>query len=406
MSCTISPFQETKTDMLSRLSYRSAGESHGAAVTVILEGVPRGLELDMDQIDAELRRRQGGAGRGGRQRIESDVVHITGGVRKGVTIGSPLCLVVENRDFKIDKLPEPLRPRPGHADLSGCFRYLDHDIRSTLERASARETAGRVAAGGVVRQVLRAVGCEIFGFVRSLGSVALPQKHPGSGLFSNLADRREIRDASHLYTLCEDTDAKMLALVRETAKAGDTLGGLVEVHAAEVLPGVGSCLQWDERLDTRLAAAIMSIPAFKGVEIGMGMAAAKQTGSKVHDEIEPSPTGLPRRRTNRAGGLEGGMTNGQPLVVRGAMKPISTLKKRLRSINMSTGEAEDAGYERSDVCAVSAASVVAEAMVAVVLGDAVLTRVGGETMGEFVERHAGLVEQVRRLVGSDPSAGS
>jgi chorismate synthase len=389
--------------MLSRLSYRSAGESHGAAITVILEGVPRGLELDTDQIDADLRRRQGGAGRGGRQRIEHDVVRVTAGLRRGVTIGSPLCLVVENRDFKIDALPEPARPRPGHADLAGCFRYLDHDIRSTLERASARETAGRVAAGGVARQVLRAVDCEVFGFVRSVGSVVLPQKHPGPGLFADLADWRDGRDASHLYTLSTETDAAMLAAVREAARAGDTLGGLVEVHAAPVLPGLGSCLQWDERLDARLAAAILSIPAFKGVEMGLGMAVTRRPGSKVHDEIEPGPDGLPRRRSNRAGGLEGGMTNGEPLVVRGAMKPISTLKKRLRSINVTTGAAETAGYERSDVCAVSAASVVAEAMVGLVLADAWLARVGGETMGEFADRHAERVARVRGLVGGDPT---
>lgn len=385
--------------MLNKLSYRTAGESHGAAVTVILEGVPRGVRLDIDRIDAELRRRQGGVGRGGRQRIERDHVTITGGMRKGLTIGSPLCLVIENADFKIDELPEPVRPRPGHADLAGCFKYLDHDIRSTLERASARETAGRVAAGGVVRQVLEGLGCEVFGFVRSVGKVALPERQPGSIQASDLGELRARRDKSKLYTLDPEVDTSMVQTVRAAGKAGDTLGGLVEVHGLDVLPGLGSCLQWDERLDARLAAAIVSIPAFKGVEIGMGMQAARRLGSKVHDEIRPGKDGLPNRRTNRAGGLEGGMTNGANLIVRGAMKPISTLKRRLGSIDLVTGESLSAGYERSDVCAVSAASVVAEAMVLLVLCDAVLTRVGGESVGELQERYASLQEKVRGLIG-------
>lgn len=389
--------------MLNKLSYKTAGESHGAAVTVILEGVPRGLQLDIDRIDAELRRRQGGAGRGGRQRIERDHVTITGGMRKGLTIGSPLCLVIENADFKIDELPEPVRPRPGHADLAGCFRYLDHDIRSTLERASARETAGRVAAGEVVRQVLEGLGCEVFGFVRSVGKVALPERLPGLIEVADLGELRARRDKSKLYTLDPEVDAGMLRAVRAAGKAGDTLGGLVEVHGLGVLPGLGSCLQWDERLDARLAGAIVSIPAFKGVEIGMGMQAARRLGSKVHDEIHPGKDGLPSRRTNRAGGLEGGMTNGSNLVVRGAMKPISSLKRRLGSLDLATGEPLSAGYERSDVCAVSAASVVAEAMVLLVLCDAVLTRVGGESIGELQDRYTSLQEQLLRLVGRGAS---
>lgn len=392
--------------MLKKLSYKTAGESHGAAVTVILEGVPRGLHLDTDRIDAELRRRQGGAGRGGRMRIERDHVTITGGIRKGITMGSPLCLVIENRDFKIDELPEPVRPRPGHADLAGCFRYLDHDIRSTLERASARETAGRVAAGGVVRQVLEGLGTEIFGFVRSIGKVALPERVPGEIKAADLAALRSRRDKSRLFTLDGDVDKRMLKAVGEAGKAGDTLGGLVEVHGIGVLPGLGSCLQWDERLDARLAGAIVSIPAFKAVEIGMGMQAARRLGSKVHDEIHPGKNGLPTRRTNRAGGLEGGMTNGCNLIVRGAMKPISSLKRRLQSLDLVTGEALTSGYERSDVCAVSAASVVAEAMVLLVLCDAVLTRVGGETIGELQDRHADLCEKVRRLIGPGAEAAS
>ena len=392
--------------MLDKLSYKTAGESHGAAVTVILEGVPRGLQLDVDRIDAELRRRQGGTGRGGRQRIERDHVAITAGLRKGVTMGSPLCLVIENADFKIDELPEPVRPRPGHADLAGCFKYLDHDIRSTLERASARETAGRVAAGGVIRQVLEGLGCHVFGFVRSVGKIGLPERLPGAIEVGGLPELRARRDQSKLYTLDPAVDAQMVAAVREAGKAGDTLGGLVEVHGLDVLPGLGSCLQWDQRLDARLAGAIVSIPAFKGVEIGLGMQAARRLGSKVHDEIYPGKGGLPTRRTNRAGGLEGGMTNGANLIVRGGMKPISSLKRRLGSLDLETGKALAAGYERSDVCAVSAASVVAEAMVLLVLCDAVLTRVGGESITELQDRYADLTEKVRRLIGPARESGA
>ena len=391
--------------MLSRISFRSAGESHGLAVTVTLEGIPRGLELDMDALNAELVRRQGGAGRGGRQRIEKDAVQITGGIRKGVTMGSPLCLVVENRDYKIDVLPEPVRPRPGHADLAGCYRFMDHDIRSTLERASARETAGRVAAGGVLRQVLAAVGCEVFGFVRSVGGAVLPKSLPGK-LVEDIANLRRIRDRSKLYTLDKEADQKMFVAVQAAGRAGDTVGGLVEVRTSPLLAGLGSCHQWSERLDARLAAAVVSIPAFKGVEIGDGMAAAGRPGSKVHDEILPGSDGRPRRKTNRAGGLEAGMTNGEPLIVRGAMKPISSLKKPLRSLDISSGEPVTAGYERSDVCAVSAASVVAEAMVSLVIGDAYLSRVGGETMAEFQDRAADLFERAKRLVGSEPGDDS
>ena len=386
--------------LLSRLSFLTAGESHGPSMTAVLQGVPRGLELDLEAIDAELRRRQGGAGRGGRQRIENDCVEITAGVRRGRTIGSPLCLVVANRDHRIDELPEPTRPRPGHADLSGAYRYQDHDIRGTLERASARETAGRVAAGAVLKQLLAAVDCAVFGFVRSLANVRLPDEVAAVVDARDLPELTRRRDGSRLYTLDPDVDAEMLAVVTAAGRDQDTVGGVVEVHAVDVLPGVGSHLQWSERLDTRLAAAVMSIPAFKGVEIGDGFRASARRGSAVHDEIMPGPEGgLLARTTNRAGGLEGGMTNGQNLVVRGAMKPISTLRRPLQSVDLATGQPAAAGYERSDVCAVSAASVVAEAMVALVVADAVLTRVGGETVEEFRERYAVCVARARELGG-------
>lgn len=373
--------------LLSRLAFRTAGESHGPAMVAVLEGVPRGLVLDVAAIDARLRLRQGGAGRGGRQRIESDSVQVIGGLRRGRTIGSPLCLLIHNRDATIDALPEPTRPRPGHADLAGCCHWLDHDIRSTLERASARETCARVAAGAVAAQILAAVGTEVFGFVRSVRVTKLPSGFgvPASGGIP--AAWREARDHSRLYTLDPTVDAAMLAEVQEAGRRGDTVGGIVEVVATGVLPGLGSCSQWHERLDGRLAAAALSIPALKGVEIGDGFANAERFGSEAHDPIVPDPaSGAPVRGSNRAGGLEGGMTNGQPVVVRAAMKPISTVREPLPSIDLATGEAAAAGYERSDICAVSAAALVAEAMVTLVLADATLQRIGGESMDEFSER--------------------
>lgn len=392
------------SDLLSRLVYRSAGESHGRGITVILEGLPRGLVVDPEAIDAELRRRQGGAGRGGRQRIERDHVDVQAGLRGGATIGSPLAMFVANRDDVLEELPEPTRPRPGHADLAGCYRYLDRDIRGTLERSSARETAGRVAAGGVARQLLARLGCEVFGFVRSVGPATLGERWPGPIAPGDLPGLRAARDETRLYTLDEETDRAMFAEVQAAGADGDTVGGAVEVHAVGVLPGLGSGLQWTERLDARLGAAILSIPAFKGVEIGLGFEGASRRGSQVHDEILPAETAGLRRRSNRAGGLEGGMTNGQDLVVRGAMKPISTLASPLASVDLGSGKAVEAGYERSDVCAVSAASVVAEAMVLLVLADAVLMRLGGETMDEVEERYQRHRERAREL-GLPPGGG-
>lgn len=389
--------------LLTRLSFRTAGESHGPGVVAILEGLPRGLKLDLEAVDRELVRRQGGAGRGGRQRMEQDRVEVLAGLRKGVTIGSPLCLLVRNVDHTIDQLPEPTRPRPGHADLAGCYRWLDKDIRSTLERASARETVGRTAAGAVAAQFLSAAGTEVFGFVRSVGDQHLAADQPGQIRGRDLAELIRRRDGSSLYTLDGETDARMLARVRQAGQDRDTVGGVIEVQAVATLPGLGSCLQWHERLDARLAAGIMSIPAIKGIEIGDGFWAATAAGSQVHDPILPeSPDGaepsLPRG-SNRAGGLEGGMTNGQNVVVRAAMKPISTLRQPLASVDLATGREAHAGYERSDICAVSAASVVAQAMVALVLADAVLARLGGETLGEVQDR-------ARRFAGRARDLGS
>lgn len=383
--------------LLRRLDFRTAGESHGPQMTATLEGLPRGLAVDLEAVDAALRLRQGGAGRGGRQRIESDRVEVPAGLRRGRTIGSPLLLVVKNRDATIDELPEPSRPRPGHADLAGCYHWLDRDIRSTLERASARETCARVAAGAICAQLLAAVGTEVLGFVRSVHAAVLPSTEPGP---APIAELRRRRDASRLYTLADAADAAMLERVQVAAAAGDTVGGVVEVVVRGVLPGLGSCVQWDQKLDARLAAALMSIPAVKGVELGAGFAVAAAFGSEVHDAILPAvrAAALPRA-TNRAGGLEGGMTNGADLVVRAAMKPISTLRKPLDSVDLATGAASPAGYERSDVCAVSACALVAEAMVALVLADAALERIGGEGIDEFVARAAAHRAACARLGG-------
>ncbi len=388
--------------MLRRLSFRTAGESHGPAVLVLLEGLPRGMVLDLAAVDAMLRLRQGGAGRGGRQRIEADQVRVLGGLRRGRTIGSPLALLVANRDATIDELPEPTRPRPGHADLAGCYHWLDTDIRSTLERASARETCARVAAGAVCAQVLGAAGTALVGFVRQVHSASLDAALPAVG--ADVGELRAARDASRLYTLDAGADAAMLAKVQEAAQVGDTVGGIVEVLATGVVPGLGSCVQWLERLDARLAAACMSIPAVKGVEIGAGFQAAGAFGSAVHDAVRADRGGVGgvvfARGSNRAGGIEGGMSNGQPIVLRLAMKPISTLRQPLPSVDLATGAAAEAGYERSDVCAVSACAIVAEAMVAVVLADALLERIGGESMAEFGDRLSRFLARAAELGGA------
>ena len=390
--------------LLSRLSLRTAGESHGPAMVAILEGLPRGLELDFEAINSELRRRQGGAGRGGRQRLEDDQVQVLGGLRRGRTIGSPLCLMVANRDHTIDDLPEPVRPRPGHADLAGCYRYLDRDIRSTLERASARETCARVAAGAVAMQLLAQLDVEVYGFVRSVGSAELSDFAELD--VADLPQLRRSRDGSRLYTLDSDADQQMLSMVQQAAERKETVGGSVEVHAFGLLPGLGSCLQWNERLDARLGAALLSIPAFKAVDIGGASARKAAFGSAAHDAILPQSDEASSlaRASNRAGGLEGGMTNGQNLVVSGVMKPIATLRQPLPSVDLTTGKVADAGYERSDVCAISAASVVAQSMVALVLADAMLQRVGGETLTEFRDRGRRLWAEVRQLGAGESAA--
>lgn len=367
------------------LRYWTAGESHGKALVAIVDGFPAGVSLDNQIIDRELLRRQGGYGRGGRQRIETDTVDILSGIWRGTTLGSPIALQVVNRDYKLERLDDLPRPRPGHGDLTGAIKYLG-SIRGVLERASARETTVRVAAGALARQLLSAFGIEVLGYVVELGGIPLD---PPAG---TLEQRRAWREASEVYSLVPDRDSEVKELIDRTGKAGDTLGGIVEV-CVEGLPfGLGTHAQWDRKLDGRLAQAVMAVQAIKGVEIGLGFEAARRTGSAVHDPIDydPEQRNSPNlgyvRPTNNAGGLEAGMTNGQPLIIRAAKKPISTLRKALRSINLETKEAEDASYERSDVCAVSAASVIVENVVAFEVAGALIEKFGGDSLIEMQAR--------------------
>lgn len=367
------------------LRYLTAGESHGKAVIALVDGFPAGVPLDCARIDQELRRRQGGYGRGGRQRIESDHVEILSGVRQGVTLGSPITLVVHNNDAKIDRMPEIDRPRPGHADLAGAIKHLG-TIRAVLERASARETTARVAAGALGRQLLEPLGITVFGYVVEVGPVRVDPL-PGTP-----DEQRARRDQSELYTLDPSRDAELKALVDRARQDGDTLGGIVEVRVDGLPFGLGSHTQWDKRLDGRLAQAVMSIQAIKGVEIGLGFEMARRRGSEVHDPIAynsrlaNTPCLGFTRATNNAGGLEGGITNAQPLVLRAAKKPISTLAHPLESVNLETLESESAAYERSDVCAVAAASCIVENVVAFEIAAAVVEKFGGDSFEEIQAR--------------------
>jgi len=368
----------------------TAGESHGPRLTAIVEGIPAGLALLSADVDADLARRQRGYGRGGRMKIETDRVEFVGGVRAGETLGSPIAMSIANRDHAnwIDRmsaapLPAPVepltRPRPGHADLAGGLKYGRHDLRDVLERASARETASRTAVGAVCRRLLAAFGIDVFAHVISIGPVEAAQARDMPP-----AELRSKSRASDLACADAAAEALMKEAIHEAAHAGDTLGGVFEVVATGVMAGLGSHVQWDRKLDGRLAQALMSIQAIKGVEIGAGFGAARTRGSGVHDPIHYDAASRRfTRPTNRAGGLEGGVTNGEPVVCRAAMKPIATLKKALASVDVVSKEPYDAAFERSDVCAVSAASVVGEAMVAIVLSDALLEKFGGDSVQEI-----------------------
>jgi chorismate synthase len=386
---------------MARLRWLTAGESHGPRLTAIVDGVPWGLPLLAEDVDVDLARRQRGYGRGGRMKIEHDRVEIVGGVRGGVTLGSPIAMSITNRDHAswIDRMsagplptePEPLtRPRPGHADLAGGLKFGTHDLRDVLERASARETAARTAVGAVCRKLVAAAGIDVFAHVVAIGPVeARPEDVPHAEL--RLRSR-----ASDLACADAEAEAKMKEAIRDNAHAGDTLGGVFEVVATGVPAGLGSHVHWDRKLDGRLAQALMSIQAIKGVEIGAGFAGARVPGSQVHDPIGYDAEARAfTRPSNRAGGLEGGVTNGMPVVCRAAMKPIATLKKALSSVDVRTKEPYAAAFERSDVCAVAAASVVGEAMVCIALAEAVMEKFGGDSMRELERNVAGYVAQLR-----------
>jgi chorismate synthase len=368
------------------LRYWTAGESHGKTLIALVDGFPAGLTVDVEPINVELRRRQGGYGRGGRQRIETDAVNVLTGVWKGVTLGSPIVLEVPNRDYKLERLDDLPRPRPGHADLTGALMFLG-SIRGVLERASARETAVRVAAGALAKQLLAEFGITAFGYVVEIGGEKI---EPVDAPLDRL---KSIRDQSEIYGLNLARDEAIKKHIDAAGKEGDTLGGVMEVRVDGLPFGLGTHAQWERKLDGRLAQAVMAVQAIKGVEIGMGFEAARRRGSQVHDPIQydesqrDSPNLGFVRPTNNAGGLEGGMTNGQPLIVRAAKKPISTLAKPLESINLDTKQKQEASYERSDICAVSAASVIVENVVAFEVACAVVDKFGGDSVPEMKARY-------------------
>lgn len=383
------------------MRYLTASESHGPQVTAIIEGLPAGLTLTADFINEELRRRQGGYGRGRRMKIETDQVQILNGVRHGKTTGAPVTLVIENKDWKnwteimgAEPVSDPsvikkqvTRPRPGHADLNGAIKYGHRDMRNVLERSSARETTARVAVGAVAKQILKEVGMEVAGRVVNIGGVWDRSERP-----DNLAQIREITEASEVRCLDSEAEEQMKRVIDEAKENGDSVGGIVEVIVAGAPIGLGSHVNYDRKLDANIALAVMSINAFKGVEFGEGFEMANLPGSQVHDEIIWSKEKGFSRRTNRLGGFEGGMTNGMPIVVRGVMKPIPTLYKPLQSVDIDTKEPFSASIERTDNCAVPAASVVCEAVVAWEVARELLDTFGGDRLEELVER----VEQRRK----------
>ena len=376
------------------LRYWTAGESHGKTLIALVDGFPAGVPIEINSINVELRRRQGGYGRGGRQRIEADSVEFLTGIWHDTTLGSPIALQVVNKDYKLERLDDLVRPRPGHGDLTGAIKYLG-SVRGILERASARETTVRVAAGGLAKQLLGEFGIRAFGYVAELGGIKIvPQ--PGT-----LEEQRKLRDESEIYSLNPAQDGELKDLIDRIGRDGDTLGGIVEVRVEGIPFGLGTHAQWDRKLDGRLAQAVMAVQAIKGVEIGLGFEAARRPGSQVHDPIHydesqknTSCLGY-TRPTNNAGGLEAGMTNGQPLVVRAAKKPISTLRKPLESVNLDTKAPDTASYERSDICAVPAASVIVENVVAFEVAAALIDKFGGDSLAEMKARYELFLKMAR-----------
>ena len=389
------------------LQFATAGESHGQALIAWISGLPAGLRIDLEFVNSELHRRQLGYGRGGRQKIEKDRAEALAGIRHGQTIGAPIALRIENRDWAnweramaVEDREEdratrrPLTaPRPGHADLAGALKLNLHDARYILERASARETAARVAVGGIAKQLLREFGCEILSHVVAVGHVGLERQASWSeiqAVCSNLD--------SPLRCVDGEAEARMKREVDQVLRAGDTVGGIFEVVAHGAPPGLGSHMQWDAKLDGQLARAIMSIQAVKAVEIGAGMTAAGSYGSEVQDEIGYDVEARRfRRSSNRAGGLEGGITNGEDVVVRGYLKPISTLRRALGTADLVTKESVQAAYERSDVCVVPAGGIAGEAMTALVLAGAFMEKFGGDSLGETRRNFEGYMRQVTQF---------
>jgi chorismate synthase len=397
------------------LRYLTAGESHGPCLTTIIDGVPAGFPIDAQKINHDLWRRQQGYGRGGRMLIEKDEVQIRSGIRWGETLGSPVALGIENRDWKnwTKKMsPDPgdrdeklavTKPRPGHADLTGILKYNHSDIRNILERASARETVSRTAVGSFCKQLLAPFGIRIMAYIRSLGNIQAKTEALSYEEVFARAEESPVRVAD------KEAEEGMIALIDQCKKAGDTLGGIFEVVVLALPPGLGTHTQWDRKLDGRLARALMSIQAIKGVEIGLGFEMARRRGSEVHDEIFFDPNkmvseGTPRivptgfyRGSNNSGGTEGGMSNGAPLVVRAAMKPISTLMSPLQSVDLKSKQPADASVERSDVCSAPAAAVVGEAVVAFELAAAFLEKFGGDSLYEIKRNYEGYLDQIRNF---------
>jgi chorismate synthase len=388
--------------MFSKLRFLTSGESHGRALIAMLEGIPAGMGLSEAVVDSDLKRRQQGYGRGGRMKIEQDRAVFISGVRWGKTIGSPLSMMIHNRDYTNweagmsadcahdGSIPPVTQPRPGHADLPGALKYGQTDVRNILERSSARETAARVAAGAVARKFLAEFGISVDSYVVSIGSVAMKDDISSGPYLSEFAENSPVR--------CPDRDAsdKMIALIDLAAKNGDTLGGIFRIVVSGLPVGLGSHIQWDKRLNARLMMAVGSIQAIKGVEIGLGFKSAKRFGSDVMDEILFSgQTGF-CRKSNNSGGIEGGITNGMPVIITAAMKPIPTLKKPLRSVDLVSRLPVEAAYERSDTCAVPAASIVGEAMAALCLADALLEKFGGDSIEEVKRNLSAFIENLEK----------
>ncbi len=397
------------------LRYFTAGESHGPCLTTIIDGVPAGFPIDVQKINHDLWRRQQGYGRGGRMLIEKDEVQIRSGIRWGETLGSPVALGIENRDWKNwtkkmsaasedrDESVAVTKPRPGHADLTGILKYHHADIRNILERASARDTVSRTAVGSFCKQLLAPFGIKVLGYIRSLGGIEAKTEGLTHEEIFERADGSPVRVAD------KEAEEKMIALIDDCKEKGDTLGGIFEVVALGLPPGLGSHSQWDHKLDGRLARAIMSVQAIKGVEVGLGFEMARRRGSQVHDEIFFDPQrmvseGKPMilstgfyRRSNNSGGTEGGMSNGAPLVVRAAMKPLSTLMSPLQSVDLRSKQPADASVERSDVCSAPAAAVVGEAVVAFEVAVVFLEKFGGDSLHEIRRNFEGYLEQIRNF---------